>query len=390
MNRSRRRWLFWVGLVASALLANAWARWHALQVLETLARAAGGSLRYESADGWFGTMLVRACALELSPGFELEAPVTELGYWQGQAKPYAPQLDVALREPLNVVYGDLEKLGEGPSGFGEARVDWQDRSVGHVAASGLRGEANETGYTFSARSLRVGATEFSDVAFTLSKPQSVVQARLGPDRGDQRALELAFVPSPGEGWEWTLNVPSQPFPEFAQRTGIALDPDFAQAKLAAVGSFVIPESDRAFSRANLRVVIDGWRRPAWPDSAALTGASGALAIRLAPAPGTVWNAPSVEVEAGLFSLQGSGELALGPAARLRWHASGRRRCSELEQNLAPSVYREQVRAYLGQNGAHDESIELALTALVSIGAKPELRFRWHLSAACGIAEQRDD
>jgi len=362
-----------------------------LAELKSEAEFRGLVLRVRSSDGYFGTARLHEVTLVISAAIGCEAEKVELGYLPWNRFIRVRGVKLRLAGPPDALWEDFHRLDWLPRTDVEAaQIRYDTDLLGNLVLEGARLEITREGDKVDALDLRVGAMSWRDVHFLVSRPKSVVQFRLGSDALHEHAFRASFVPSPGQGSEWTLSVPSQPFSEFAERAGFRATDSWKDAVVAGTGSLVLPEA-KLNPRANLRFVIDDWHRANWPEAAVLTGVSGAVALSLTP---SATRAPWVLrawVEAGLFSLIGTGELIFDERPRLAFRASGTRTCAQLAEHLAPSNYRTRVRAYLderrGSKDAETETVRLSLDSSLEVSsAAPPLSFRWHLEAGCGLSD----
>ncbi|HET9957705.1 MAG TPA: hypothetical protein VFQ61_24575, partial [Polyangiaceae bacterium] len=209
-------------------------------------------------------------------------------------------------------------------------------------------------------------------------------------------VTLRYIASQSGAAEWAIDVPNQSLGMVLSGLESGSTQVPADARAGMVTSVVIPDDPHTVPVANAQLILDRWPRPNWPEASALTGASGAISLRVAPdsAVGS-FRVTRLEVAAALFALSGAGSLDFRSGLRLRAQARGSRSCQELAALLPASVYREKVRAYVGSH-TKDERVELSLsidlqdTAARENAEQTGLRFAWHLAAGCGLEELRPD
>ena len=382
-----------------ALLLVGGARWNATQhsqVLAELGREAerqGLALTAEQRSGYLGTARLHHATLVVSPSAKFEAEHVEVGYlpWRRFIRVRGSKL--LLSGPLSTSWEDLHRV-QWPPGVevDAAQVSYEAPRLGAVSLADARYEATPAGDKIHTSALSFGGFSLADVSMVGARPHTTIRFKFGADPSDPRATELGFIPSTGQAFEWALTLPSQPFPEFADRAGFRAADDWDSATIAGTGSLLVPEASNLHPRANLRFVIDRWHQPAWPQASAVTGASGAIALRLTPTATTRSWTVRAEVEAGLFSLVGAGELSVEEGARLTFRASGTRTCAELAQRWTESVYRDTVRAELERRvggAAENEVVRLTLEVNLEPARAPQLDFRWHLDQGCGLSELKE-
>jgi hypothetical protein len=226
-----------------------------------------------------------------------------------------------------------------------------------------------------------------------SRPSAVFEMRFAREAEDSKAPTLNVTRSPGEGVEWALNIPSQPFSDWANRIGLRIDETWAESVFVGIGSLIVPDSPAISARADFRFTVDHWHLPSWPEARLLTGRSGAVALRISPGPGSTHTITRAEISAGLFSLVGDGQLSFGEPNRLTFDAQGELSCALLLAHLPASGDREQVQAYLREHRedpAHEPSVRLKLSVRAEAPHGLPLKFRWHLQAGCGLSEMNED
>lgn len=391
---STQRWPLFLALlvIATVVASAAWLRGERLRAVSALKSRL--ALRVESAEGLLWPTRMTNVTLEVSPSMSVGIARVELGFFPWQRTSRAYGVVVRARAPLDTVWeearrfvfpADLEVM--------DARLEYVDASGRKLSADGASFVPGPRGDHLHARSLRAFGTTFRDVHLWASRPSTVLELRLAREAEDAKAPKLNVYRSAGEGVEWSLDVPSQPFSEWAHRVGLNIDETWAEAVFVSIGSMIVPDSPARPARANFRFTIDNWHRPNWPEAGLLTGRSGAVALRLSPGPDATHAITRVEVTAGLFSLVGSGQLVFGEPNRLTFDAQGELTCGRLLAHLPASGYRDRVQAYVGehqQDSANEASVRLELAVRAEAPRGPPLSFRWHLHAGCGLSEMKED
>jgi hypothetical protein len=389
-----RRWpLFTLLLVIATVSASAaWIRSERLRAVAALKSRL--ALRVETIEGLLWPTRMTNVTLQVSPSLSVGIAWVELGSFPWQRTNRAHGVVVRAHAPLDtfweearrfVVPADLEVV--------DARLEYTDVSGRKVSADGASFEPGSRRDHLHVQSLHAFGTTFRDVHLWTSRPRTALEIRLAREAEDLRAPKLNVSRSPGEGVEWTLDIPSQPFSQWANRIGLSIDETWGEAVVVSIGSVIVPDSPTRPAGANFRFTVDNWHRPIWPEGALLTGRSGAVALRIAPGPDAVLPITRVEVTAGLFSLVGSGQLSFGQPSRLTFGAQGELTCARLLAHLPASNYRNRVEAYLGehrQDSATEPSVRLALTVRAEAPRGLPLEFRWHLHAGCGLSEMIED
>jgi hypothetical protein len=280
-------------------------------------------------------------------------------------------------------------------------VRYRDRAIGGLVLEGVSRRPGP-GLVLHAEALALGSARFSDVAFSVAQKRQTLEILLGTGREASARATATYVPSDGRSAEWRIVLPHQPFGDLRRALGLGEPAAESTARVGGTVSWIVPDDVSLAPRGSFRFVLDGWPRPHWPDASALTGSSGAIAAVITPSvAGSELRLERVEVAAALFELRGSGTITLDGAPKVAVAASGRRTCAELAQGLPGSRHREAVRAFLGlgsgasppalRDGAADarraeEWVELGLRVELVLGPAGTVRFRWHLSAGCGLPE----
>jgi hypothetical protein len=313
---------------------------------------------------------------------------------------HVPALEVTLTgDPLEA----YERVGrvtvpEGVEAVAtRVAVRYEHRALGTLALGGVSASASPP--SVRAEVLELGGARFSDVTFSLAKKRGTLEVALGAERDAGPRATATYVPSDGRAAEWRIVVPHQALGALRGALGLGGPPLEDAPRMGGTLSFVVPDDANLPRRGSFRFVVDAWPRPAWPDASALTGASGAIAAVVVPSSSAAeLRLERVEVAAALFELRGSGTIALGAAPKLTLVAAGRRTCAELAQGLPASRHRDAVRAYLAvapgpaprgqtpETPRAGEWAELSLRLELAFGPEGGVRFLWHLSAGCGLAE----
>jgi hypothetical protein len=270
-----------------------------------------------------------------------------------------------------------------------ARVDveYADRLWSHVTLTDVSLTAVESGYAVRAEELSIGPKHWTGVMFTVEKPKTVVLFHFAGVKPGGRPFELRYVPTPGVATEWILEIPSQPLSAL-EIPGIST---LSCARATGVLSLVVPENAQLKMRGRLQSVADDCEGPSWPDSSALFGGSVSMALSVVPEEDhSAWDLPSVEFTSSMFELRGKGRLVLKEEPELTWDVSGSRSCTQLEANLSPSRYLNQVKAFMsaakGAGAAKRAQVTLSMRAKVRGSATLERNLTWHLSGNCGIED----
>lgn len=388
-----RRWPLLAALATLATLfaSVAWLRNERLQVVAAL--LSRPALQIEGAEGWLWPTRMTNVAWEPTGNLSVHVARIELGHFLGQRNPSAHGVVLQARAPLEtawqearrlVVPADLEVM--------DARLEYTELSGRKLSAEGVAFQVGPEHDHLHAQSLSAFGTTFRDVHLWASRPSTALEIRLANDANDAKAPKLNVTRSPGQGVEWALDIPSQPFAEWASRSGLRLDESWKEAVFVGVGSVIVPDAPASPARANFRFTIDNWHRPNWPEAALLTGRSGAVALRFAPGPDATHAITRVEVAAGLFSLLGTGQLTFGEQTRLTFDAQGELSCVRLLVHLPASRHRDGVQAYVnerGEDSANATGVRLELSVVAEASSPRPLQFRWHLHAGCGLPEMTE-
>lgn len=282
-----------------------------------------------------------------------------------------------------------------PITFAQSTVEYRDPSVGHVSLANAKFERRGEELLVTASRLTFNGQPWNDVTLAIAQPKTTVRIGIGEATQPASQVELRYVPSQSNAAEWMLNIPSQSLGSLLERLGAGKAPQTDRSRVAGTLTAVVFDDATKPTRANLQLIIDHWFVPAWPEATAFTGRSGSIGAHLEPGPdANTWMLTRVEASAAIFSLKGKGTLTVGDPSRFTFVASGTRNCAQLAAHLPTSVYREQVRAYLERakhspttpTNPEEQTVELRLSAELSLGTNGQKKFVWHLSAACGLAE----
>lgn len=388
-----RRWpLFGALATLAALFASlAWLRSERLQTVAAL--LARPALQVESMEGWLWPTRMTNVAWQPTRNLSVRVARIELGHFPGQRTPSAHGVVLQASAPLETAWHEVRSLTI-PADLKvmDARLEYTETSGTKLSAEGVAFQPGLERDHLHAQSLSAFGTTFRDVHLWASRPSTALEIRLTNDSNDAKAPKLNVTRSPGQGVEWALDIPSEPFAERASRMGLRLDETWQAAVFVGVGSLIVPDSPASAARANFRFTIDNWHRPSWPEAALLTGRSGAVALRFAPGHGATHAITRVEVAAGLFSLLGTGQLTFGEQNSLTFDAQGELGCARLLAHLPASRHRDRVQAYIseqGEDAANIASVRLELSVVAEAPSPRPLRFRWHLHAGCGLAEMTE-
>lgn len=388
------RWpLFFVLLALATVAASAaWIRGERLRAVSALKSRL--ALRVESTEGLLWPTHMTNVAFEISPNLSVDVARVELGFLPWQRMNRAHGVVIRAHAPLDTSWEEARGFAvPADLAVGDARLEYTDASGGRLSADGASFERGARRDHLRFRSLHALGTTFRDVHLWASKPSTVLELRFAREAEDSKAPKLNVARSVGQGVEWTLDIPSQPLSEWANRIGLNIDETWAEAVFVSIGSIIVPEPPARHARANFRFTVDNWHLPGWPEAGLLTGRSGAVALRISPGPDATHAITRVEVSAGLFSLVGTGQLSFGEPNRLAFDAQGELSCAQLQAHLPASGYRERVQAYLGeldQDAASEASVRLELAVRAEAPRGLPLKFRWHLHAGCGLSEMNED
>lgn len=388
-----RRWSLLLVLVVVATLGAsvAWLRSERLRAVSALKSRL--ALRVGSTQGLLWPTRLTNVAWEPSPSLTVQVASVELGRLPWQRTNRAHGVLVRARGPLDVVWEEARRVvAPADLEVTDARLEYTDasgRKLGADVASFIRGPQRDH---LHVESLRAFGATFRDVHLWASRPTTALELRFSRDADDAKAPKLNITRSVGEGVEWAVDVPSQPFSEWATRIALGVDETWSRAVIVGIGSVIVPDSPTPRASANFRFTLDNWHRPNWPEAGVLTGRSGAIALRVSPGPGATHAITRVEVAAGLFSLEGKGEFSFGEPNRLTFDAQGELSCARLLAHLPASRYRDRVQAYVADHGqgSANESARLQLAVRAEAPSGLPLQFRWHLHAGCGLPEMHEN
>jgi hypothetical protein len=390
---ARRSPLFIALLVIASVFASVvWIRSERLQAISALKSRLGW--RVERTEGLLWPTRMANVTAQVSPNLSLGIARVDLGFFPWERMRRAHGVVIQGKEPLDTFWeeargfavpADLEVM--------DARLEYTDGSGRKLRAVGVSFEPGPPRDHLHVQSLHAFGATFRDVHLWASRPSTVLEIRLAREAEDANAPKLNVSRSAGEGVEWTLEIPSQPLSQWANRIGLNLDETWAEAVFVSIGTVIVPDSPARPAGANFRFTVDNWHLPRWPEARLLTGRSGAVALRISPGPGASHAITRVEVAAGLFSLVGSGQLSFGKPNVLAFDAQGELSCARLLAHLPASDYRDRVQAYLGehrQDSAPEMSVRLDLAVRAEAPHGLPLKFRWRLRAGCGLPEMNED
>ena len=306
----------------------------------------------------------------------------------GQRGIAAEQAQFTLKGSLSESFDEWRSIVQSsnlPVEIARADVEYADRLLSRVSLKDVRLTAVESGYAVRAEEFRVGPKHWHDVTFTVEKPKTVVLFHFAGVKTGGRPFELRYVPTPGVATEWILEIPSQPL-SVLDVPGMSTLPC---ARATGVLSLVVPENAQLKIRGRLQSVADDCQGPNWPDSSALFGGSISMALSVVPEEDhRAWDLPSVEFTSSMFELRGKGRLVLKEEPELTWDVTGSRSCTQLEANLSPSRYLNQVKAFMSaaKGAAKRAQVTLSMRAKVRGSATLERNLTWHLSGNCGIED----
>lgn len=392
-SNTRRSLLFIVLAVFATLGACVvWLRIERLQAVSALKSSL--DLRVGHTEGLLWPTRLANVSWEPSPSLSVQVARVELGRFPWQRTKRAHGVQVRAQAPLDLVWEEARRLAAPVDlEVADARLEYTDASGRTLSADVASFAPGPQRDHLHAASLRAFGAKFRDVHLWASRPSTALELRFSRDADDSKAPKLNVTRSAGEGVEWTLDVPSQPFSEWAKRIGLSVDETWSKAVIVGIGSVIVPDSPTPRASANFRFTLDNWHRPDWAEAGVLTGRSGAIALRVSPGPGATHAVTRVEVAAGLFSLVGNGQLSFGEPNRLTFDAQGELSCARLLAHLPASRYRERVQEYLGEHGqafANEASVRLELAVRAEAPRGLPLQFRWHLHAGCGLSEMNED
>jgi hypothetical protein len=385
-------------LFGAAALATGVVRLRApLETLRLLARAEGMVLDAGAVDRGVFHDTLRDVRVSLPGGAVVRAPEATLSRSPlGAPLLSAPVLAVTLTDDPMRTFSLLDRLAA-PRGLelraSRVSVHYRNRATGVLLLDGVSERSGNGPRSLHAETVVLAGARFTDVAFSASRKRESLQILLGAEREVSARATATYVPSDGRAAEWRVVLPRRPLVELRRAFGLGEPSPDDTAQVTGTLSWIVPDDVRLAARGSCRFVLDGWPRPPWPDASALTGSSGAIAAAVAPSIAVdELRLERVEVAAALFELRGTGTITLGAPPKAVFSASGRRTCAELAQGLPPSRHRETVRGFLGvgspvaATGRADESVELGLRVEVVLGRPGAIRFLWHLSGGCGLAE----
>jgi hypothetical protein len=258
--------------------------------------------------------------------------------------------------------------------LGEVSVVYDHRSVGNWLLERVRRGAAEGAFTADRATL--GPQSWSNSAISVVMKPRALELQWGSETEAGPRAQAKYLAPDERAAEWIIVVPHQPLGGFGPKG----------SSISGTLSWIVQSDPKLAPRGGVRFVLDQWDKPPWPEASALTGSSGSVAAVVIPAAdGASFRLERFEVAAALFTLQGRGTFTAGAKPELQLTAKGQRTCSELAEHLAPSRYRDLVRAKLEQ-GIDPGWVELELNVQVTLGAAGSTRFRWHLTPGCGLGE----
>ena len=393
-NPNTALWPFFIALLAAfGVAAGAvWIRSERLRGISAL--KARLPLRIESTEGLLWPQRLNDVQLDVSPNLSVRVARVELGFlpWQHTSRAYG--VVIRGRAPLDTFWEEARHFAV-PADFEvmDAHIEYTDAPRGKLVANHVSFEPGAQRDHLHLQSLHVLGTTFRDVDLWATRASAVLELRLAREAEDPKAPKLDVVQSPGQGVEWALDVPSQPFSEWAQRIGLKTDESWAKATFVGTGSLIVPDARAQRALADLRFTVDNWHYPTWPEARFLTGRSGAVSLHLSPGSDATHAITRVEVAAGLFSLVGNGQLSFGQPNRLTFDAQGELSCALLLAHLPASALRDRVQTYVREHredSANQGSVRLELAVRAEAPRGALLKFRWHLHAGCGLSEMNED
>lgn len=256
---------------------------------------------------------------------------------------------------------------------------------GDLTLNGARLTTGEGGgYQVHADTLALGAETWPDLDFSLRRRVETIELVQAPN-GGFKAIEVSYTKGRGAAL-WSLTLPHQSARAALAHYAPELTFEDDRAALLVSLSLVVPHTRDQPVRGRLELVLDGWPKPDWPDAKVLFGDTLSLGGRVEPGPGGAsWAIEDVQLSTLLFSLKGRGQIEWRRTPALRLDATGTLTCRQLDANLGPSVYRDQVRRYLAAAPPAAKAGEVALSLHLDIDARAgrrEVLFR--LGKGCGL------
>lgn len=405
--QSPRRWAVLGALVLLALAGGvAWRGYQLDALMRTLgvdASDAGAPLTVTSQRVGLLEVTAERARLELGPGIVVEASGVRV-VRPLLSRPFAvvDHATLTVRGPPADAWerwAAVSSRSNRPVAIRHLTLKYDDSAAPAVTLAGVVREHVGEDERLRSADLRVGQKTWSGASLKLGKRAGGLQLELGEAAVPEQQVALKHVPSDGAA-EWLLNIPYQPLAPLLPALGVGRSVADGRAKATGVLSIVVPDDAQRKIFGNLRLVVDDWAQPPWPEASALVGKSGSFAARLQyTGDGHTWTLPRVDVSAALFTLSGTGTLTWGEQLALTADLKGSRTCSELGAHLAPSSYRERVHAYLAERvpsvAPFDSSrassrsqarAELRLRVTMRSGHDGQLQLDWHLTPACGLDE----
>lgn len=320
--------------------------------------------------------MLHAVRLKLGDQASIEVPDVRVSHrlW-GSPAVHVEQARVLLRgDPLSSFSRVRDFVAAPLAGIdlGAVAVDYQHRSVGHWLFEGVRRGSGEDSFEIERSTL--GPQSWSSASVSITMKERALEVQWGSETAAGPSVNAKYLAPDERAAEWIVVVPHQPLGAFGPEA----------SRISGTLSWIVQSDLKVPPRGGFRFVLDQWDKPPWPEASALTGSSGSVAALVLPAAdGASFRLERVEVAAALFTLQGSGSFTPSTKPELRFTAKGQRTCSELAEHLAPSRYRDLVRAKLEQ-GIDPGWVELELGVELSLGAGGGTRLRWQLSPGCGL------
>lgn len=296
----------------------------------------------------------------------------------------------AVTGSLSSLFDEWRSLVNGlnvPIAIARADIVFEDRLWSRVFMHDVSLKSLDSGYVVHAKGLELGPKHWDEVTLMIEKRNTVMLIHWGGTASGSRPYELRCVPTPGVATEWILDIPSQSLKSLAV-PGIETVPC---ARANGILSLVVPDNPQLKMRGRFQSVADDCAGPNWPESSALFGGSIAVAFGVEPQDDhSSWELGSVEFTSAMFDLKGKGRLVLSGEPELTWNISGSRTCAQLEANLPPSRYLEQVKAFLAaspkSSASRQAQVTLNMRGKVRASAILEPNLLWHLSGNCGIPD----
>jgi hypothetical protein len=387
-----------VFVLALALLAG-WAFWRAraldalLRTLRIGSEAGGAAAKLVGLRRGLTEVTAERAELELEPGVRVEAAGVRI------VRPLFSKPSVSV-DAARVTLGGAPMVAwerwarasawsEAPVSIRRLTVRHEDGGLPAIDFSDVVRTPQAGAELLQSARLTIGQKSWSDVAFAMRRRGAVLEFTLGKAPPPEQRVTIKHVMSDGAASEWMLNVPYQPVVPLLAPLGVAPSTASGGAKATGVVSIIVPEAAERRPFGNLRVVVDDWPQPSWPEVSSLVGRSGSFGVSLLyRGDGRTWTLPRIEVSTGLFTLSGTGSMTWSEPLELAAELRGSRSCDELGTHLPSSSYRDRVRAYVAQRPASrgSERAELALSLSMNAGADGKLTMVFRLAPGCGLNE----